>query len=62
MRDNYPGMKWKLSIWSGALLLLLGLLVLNLLRVIRVDAWGIFGFAVTIVCLWAIYRIFFSKR
>ena len=54
-------MKLKLSIWSGVLLLLIALLVLRILRVIQVDAWGIFGFAVTVACVWAIYRIFLKK-
>jgi len=54
-------MKVKLTVWSVALLLIIVLLLLNLLHVINVDAWGVFGLAVTVVCLWLIYRIFYRK-
>lgn len=54
-------MKLKLSVWSAALILLLALLVLNLLRIIQIDPWGIFGLAVTLACVWAIYTIFIKK-
>lgn len=55
-------MKVKLSLWSAAIGALLLLLALNLLGVVHVDAWGIFGLAVTIACVWAIDKIFFSRR
>ncbi len=55
-------MKIKLSGWSIALLLIAIVLALNLVGFIRVDAWGIFGLAVTVVCAWAIYRLFLKKE
>lgn len=55
-------MKIKLSGWSIALLLIAIVLALNLTGLIHVDAWGIFGLAVTVVCAWAIYRIFLQRR
>jgi hypothetical protein len=55
-------MKVKLSGWSIALLLILIVLALNLLGIIHVDAWGIFGLVVTIGCAWLIYWIFLRKR
>ena len=54
-------MELKLSPWSVALLLIIVVLALNVLGIVHVDAWGIFGLAVTIACAWAIYRIFLRK-
>lgn len=55
-------MEIKLSGWSIALLLIVIILVLNLVGIIHVDAWGIFGIVVTIGCAWLIYWIFLKKR
>lgn len=55
-------MKIRLSPWSIVLLLIAIVLALNALRVISVDAWGIFGIVVSVACAWAIYWIFLRKR
>ena len=55
-------MKIRLSPWSIALLLIAIVLSLNVFHIINVDAWGIFGLVVTIVCAWAIYWIFLRKK
>jgi hypothetical protein len=55
-------MKVKLSGWSIALLLIAIVLLLNVAGIIHVDAWGLFGIAVTIVCAWAILYLFVKKK
>ena len=55
-------MKIKLSPWSIVLLLIVIVLALNVVHVITVDAWGIFGLVVSVACAWAIYYIFLRKR
>ena len=55
-------MKIKLSPWSLVLLLIVIVLALNVLHVISVDAWGIFGLVVSVACAWAIYYIFLRKK
>ncbi|WP_424359616.1 hypothetical protein [Methanocella sp. MCL-LM] len=59
-------MKWKLSIWSATILILMFImfivLVLNLFGVIQLETWGIFGAVVTVFCLWLLARLFFSGK
>ncbi|CAJ37543.1 hypothetical protein [Methanocella arvoryzae] len=59
-------MKWKLSIWSVTILILMFImvivLVLNLFGIIQLETWGIFGAVVTVFCLWLLARLFFSGK
>lgn len=59
-------MKWKLSIWSISILILMFImvivLVLNLFGVIHLETWGIFGAVVTVFCLWLIGRLFLPGK
>jgi hypothetical protein len=59
-------MKWRLSIWSVSVLILMFImvivLVLNLFGVIRLETWGIFGAVVTVFCLWLLARMFLPGK
>ncbi len=55
-------MKWRLSIWSGAVLIIILVLLLNLFGVIQLDPWGLFGAVVTIFCLWLGVRLFYPEK
>lgn len=55
-------MKMKLSIWSASIGLLAIILILNLIGVVHVDPWGIFGLVTVIFCLFLIWNIFIRKK
>lgn len=55
-------MKWRLSIWSIAVLLVIIILVLNLVGIINLDPWGLFGAALTIFCLWLLAKLFLPEK
>ena len=55
-------MKWRLSIWSVAVLIIIIVLLLNMFGVIQLDPWGLFGAVVTIFCLWLFVRLFYKEK
>lgn len=44
------------------MLLVIIILVLNLIGIINLDPWGLFGAALTIFCLWLMAKLFWPEK
>jgi hypothetical protein len=55
-------MKLKFSPWSAALGFLILVMVASILGLIPLTYWNVFWIVVTVACVWAIMRIFFSEK
>lgn len=55
-------MKLKFSPWIAALGLLLVLMILSYFSMIPIKPWDIFWLVITVACVWAIMKMFFSDN
>ncbi len=55
-------MKLKFNPWIAAMGLLLVLMILAFFNMIPIHPFDIFWLVITVACVWAIMKIFFSDR
>jgi hypothetical protein len=55
-------MRVRLSAWVAILGLLLLVMLAAVLRLLPISPWDVFWLFVTVACVWAIVRIFYTEK